>query len=178
TLTGHYPDPDTGPRDLVLRHRGGLTYRVPLLREGDSFTVEFSPGAMPRFGRTVPLAEGNWSISVAPPAQYGKAMVPARFDHAGLATLDEGPRTIGGRVYRFVATRYDVPLLVAAEERPGDERSAAGVWALSRTFYPAERKRPLRNATVLISYDGRSYSDSPRAVYQELVRRGHDRELV
>lgn len=178
TLTGHYPDPDTGPRDLVLRHRGGLTYRVPLLREGDSFTVEFSPGAMPRFGRTVPLAEGNWSISVAPPAQYGKAMVPARFDHAGLATLDEGPRTIGGRVYRFVATRYDVPLLVAAEERPGDERSAAGVWALSRTFYPAERARPLRNATVYVSFDGRSYSDNPRAIYEERVRRGDEGEHI
>ena len=100
------------------------------------------------------------------------------FDHAALDGLDEDPRTIGGRVYRFVATRYDVPVIVAAEDRPGDERSAAGVWALSRNFYPAERKRPLRNATVFISYDGRSYSDSPRAIYEELVRRGHDGEHV
>jgi len=178
-LSGRYPHPDDGERDLVLRHRTGLQLRVPLRRDGDEFSVEFRPNAMPRFGWDVPLAEGTWHISVAPRGKTGgSAMVPARFDHAALDGLDEDPRTIGGRVYRFVATRYDVPVIVAAEDRPGDERSAAGVWALSRNFYPAERKRPLRNATVFISYDGRSYSDSPRAVYEELVRRGHDGELV
>ncbi|ETK31176.1 CDP-glycerol glycerophosphotransferase family protein [Microbispora sp. ATCC PTA-5024] len=178
TLAGRYPDPDPGPRDLVLRHRGGLTIRVPLERDGDRFTVTLSPGAMPRFGWAVPLAEGTWNISVAPPGKYGPAMVPARFDHPGLDVLDEEPRTIGGRVYRFVATRFDVPVLVAAEDRPGDERSAAGLWALSRTFYPAERARPLRDATVYVSFDGRSYSDNPRAVYEERLRRGDEGEHI
>ncbi|MBP2707614.1 CDP-glycerol glycerophosphotransferase family protein [Microbispora sp. RL4-1S] len=178
TLTGRYPDPDPGPRDLVLRHRGGLTIRVPFERDGDDFTVRFSPGAMPRFGSTAPLAEGTWNVSVAPPGKYGPAMVPARFDHAGLDALDENPRTVDGRVYRFVATRFDVPVLVAAEDRPGDERSAAGLWALSRTFYQAERARPLREATVYVSFDGRSYSDNPRAVYEERLRRGDDGEHI
>ncbi|WP_169948786.1 CDP-glycerol glycerophosphotransferase family protein [Microbispora sp. H11081] len=177
-LTGRYPDPDDGPRDLVLRHRGGLTIRVPIERDGERFTVRLSPGAMPRFGSAVPLAEGTWNISVAPPGRYGPAMVPTRFDHAALDGLDEGPRTIGGRVYRFVATRYDVPVLVAAEDRPGDERSAAGVWALSRTFYPAERARPLREATVYVSFDGRAYSDNPRAIYEERLRRGDESEHI
>jgi CDP-glycerol glycerophosphotransferase len=178
TLTGRYPDPDLGPRDLVLRHRGGLTVRVPLVRDGDDFSVRLSPGAIPRFGSAVPLAEGSWNISVAPPDKYGPAMVPTRFDHAGLDALDENPRTIDGRVYRFVATRFDVPVLVAAEERPGDERSAAGLWALSRTYYPTERARPLREATVYVSFDGRSYSDNPRAVYEERLRRGDDSEHI
>ncbi|MEZ0076731.1 CDP-glycerol glycerophosphotransferase family protein [Planotetraspora sp. GP83] len=178
TLTGRYPDADPGPRDLVLRHRGGLTIRVPAERDGDRFSVRLSPGAMPRFGSSVPLSEGTWNLSVAPPDRYGPAMVPVRFDHAALDGLDESPRTISGRVYRFVATRFDVPVLVAAEDRPGDERSAAGVWALSRTFYPAERARPLREATVYASFDGRSYSDNPRAIYEERLRRGDEGEHI
>ncbi|MEV0969153.1 CDP-glycerol glycerophosphotransferase family protein [Microtetraspora glauca] len=178
TLTGTYPDPDPGPRDLLLRHRGGLIIRVPLRRDGEEFSVRIAPGAMPRFGSTVPLAEGVWSMSVAPPGKHGPAIAPTRFDHAGLDALDEEQRTVDGRVYRFVATRYDVPVLVAAEDRPGDERSAAGVWALSRNFYPAERARPLREAAVYVSYDGRSYSDSPRAIYEERLRRGDDSEHI
>ncbi|WP_433219181.1 CDP-glycerol glycerophosphotransferase family protein [Microtetraspora malaysiensis] len=178
TLTGRYPDPDPGPRDMLLRHRGGLIIRVPLQRDGEEFSVRLAPGAMPRFGGTVPLAEGIWSISVAPPGKHGAAVAPARFDHAGLDALDEERRTIDGRVYRFVATRYDVPVLVTAEDRPGDERSAAGVWALSRNFYPSERSQPLREAAVYVSSDGRSYSDSPRAIYEERVRRGDDSEHI
>ncbi|WP_433416059.1 CDP-glycerol glycerophosphotransferase family protein [Microtetraspora malaysiensis] len=178
TLTGRYPDPDPGPRDMLLRHRGGLIIRVPLQRDGEEFSVRLAPGAMPRFGGTVPLAEGIWSISVAPPGKHGPAVAPARFDHAGLDALDEERRTIDGRVYRFVATRYDVPVLVTAEDRPGDERSAAGVWALSRNFYPSERSQPLREAAVYVSSDGRSYSDSPRAIYEERVRRGDDSEHI
>ncbi|WP_433350499.1 CDP-glycerol glycerophosphotransferase family protein [Microtetraspora malaysiensis] len=178
TLTGRYPDPDPGPRDLLLRHRGGLIIRVPLQRDGEDFSVRLAPGAMPRFGGTAPLAEGTWSISVAPPGKHGPAIAPARFDHAGLDALDEERRTIDGRVYRFVATRYDVPVLVTAEDRPGDERSAAGVWALSRNFYPSERSQPLREAAVYVSFDGRSYSDSPRAIYEERVRRGDDSEHI
>ncbi|GIH27338.1 hypothetical protein Aph01nite_56480 [Acrocarpospora phusangensis] len=177
-LSGDYPDPEDGPRDLLLRHRGGLTFRVPLTREGTSFEVRLSPGAMPRFGGSVPLSEGTWNLSVAPPGKYGPAMVPVRVHHAALAGLDEDSRTIDGRVYRFVATRFDVPVLVAAEERPGDERSAAGLWSLSRNLYPAHRAKPVREATVYASFDGRAYSDNPRAIYEERLRRGDDSEHI
>jgi CDP-glycerol glycerophosphotransferase len=52
------------------------------------------------------------------------------------------------------------------------------VWALSRQFYQSERSKPLREATVYVSFDGRSYSDNPRAVYEERLRRGDDREHI
>src|SRR5690606_9613796 len=70
-LSGRYPHPDDGERDLVLRHRTGLQLRVPLRRDGDEFSVEFRPNAMPRFGWDVPLAEGTWHISVAPRGKTG-----------------------------------------------------------------------------------------------------------
>jgi CDP-glycerol glycerophosphotransferase len=175
TLAGSYPDTDPGQRELVLRQRAGLTYRVPLGRSGSEFSVRLAPGAMPRFGSTVALASGAWSLSVA----GGKGTTaPLRVDHRLLDTLDEGVHIVGDREYRLVATRFDVPVLVAAEHLPDDEKGAGGLWALRRVHYPAERRRELRDATVYVSFEGRSYSDSARAVYEERLRRGDAREHI
>ncbi|WP_275412212.1 CDP-glycerol glycerophosphotransferase family protein [Sphaerisporangium rufum] len=175
TLSGVYPDTEPGHRDLVLRQRAGMAYRVPLTRSGSSFSVRLSPGAMPRFGGTVALASGTWSLSVA----GGKGVTaPLRVDHPLLDDLDEGVHEVDGREYRLVATRFDVPVLTAAERTPDDEKGAGGLWSLRRVHYPAERRRELRDATVYISFDGRSYSDNARAVYEERLRRGDDREHI
>ncbi|MDH2429822.1 CDP-glycerol glycerophosphotransferase family protein [Sphaerisporangium sp. TRM90804] len=175
TLGGTYPDPDPGPRELVLRQRAGVTHRVPVTRAGAGFSVRLAPGAMPRFGDTAPLSSGVWSLAVA----GGKGTTaPLRVGHELLETLDEGVHVTGGRTYRLVATRFDVPVLVAAEHQPEDERGARGLWALRRVHYPDERRRELRDATVYASSDGRSYSDNARAVYEERLRRGDDREHI
>lgn len=179
TLEGDYPDPDPGPRELVLRHTSGLVFHVPLERDGARFSVRFTPNAMPRFGTTVPLPSGPWSMSVIGHAKgRGALNVPMRFDHSALATLDESPVEVDGRTYQVESTRFDVPMLVAAERVPDDEKGAAGNWGLSRVFYPAERTRELRDATVYVSFDGRFYADNPRAVYEERLRRGDDREHI
>ncbi|MEO3813777.1 CDP-glycerol glycerophosphotransferase family protein [Sphaerisporangium sp. B11E5] len=175
TLAGSYPDTEPGQRELVLRQRTGQTYRVPVRRSGAEFSVRLSPAAMYRFGGTVPLASGTWGLSMA----GGKGTTaPLRAGHDLLDTLDEDPRVVDGRSYRLVATRFDVPVLIAAEERPDDEKGAGGLWSLRRVHYPALRRTPLREATVYVSFDGRSYSDSARAVYEERLRRGDDREHI
>ncbi|GAA3822746.1 hypothetical protein GCM10022226_49020 [Sphaerisporangium flaviroseum] len=175
TLSGSYPDTDPGPRELVLRQRAGLSYRVPIERSGSEFSVRLAPTAMPRFGGTVALASGAWSLSVA----GGKGTTaPLRVGHDLLDTLDEGAHIVGDREHRLVATRFDVPVLVVAEHQPDDEKGAGGLWALRRVHYPAERRRELRDATVYVSFDGRSYSDNARAIYEERLRRGDDREHI
>ncbi|MFO7249327.1 MAG: CDP-glycerol glycerophosphotransferase family protein [Actinomycetes bacterium] len=179
TLTGDYPDPDPGPRELVLRHTSGLVFHVPLTREGTRFTARFAPGAMPRFGGTVVLPSGVWHMTVTGTTAKGRAVsVPVRFSHPALAGLDESPVEIAGRSYRIVSTRFDVPILVVAEKIPDDEKGAAGDWSLRRVFYPAERSREPWDATVYVSFDGRWYADSPRAIYEERLRRGDDREHI
>jgi CDP-glycerol glycerophosphotransferase len=175
TLAGTYPDPDPGPRALSLRHRTGLVYTVPMERSGDRFTLCLAPAAMPRFGAAVPLASGTWTLAIRHPA---REVVPFRVDHALLGSLDEEPRARDGREYRFVSTRYDVPLLSVAERRPDDEKGAAGLYGLQRAFYPAQRSQPLRDATVYVAYDGRQYEGNVRAIYEELIRRGDDREHI
>ncbi|MEV5411678.1 CDP-glycerol glycerophosphotransferase family protein [Thermopolyspora sp. NPDC052614] len=178
TLEGDYPDPDPGPRELVLRHTSGLTFHIPLERRGPRFSARLAPGAMPRFGGTVPLPSGPWSLTVNGLARGRPISVPVRFDHAALATLDESPVEVDGRTYQVESTRFDVPMIVAAERIPDDEKGAAGNWALRRVFYPAERTREPRDATVYVSFDGRFYADNPRAVYEERLRRGDDREHI
>jgi CDP-glycerol glycerophosphotransferase len=173
TLRGSYPDPEGAA--VTLRHRTGLTYTVPFERSGEDFTLRIPAAAMPRFGETVPLASGTWSLAVRHPS--GET-VPVRVDHAALPTLDEDPAALAGREYRLISTRFDVPVLSVAEQRPDDEKGAAGVYALRRAFYPAQRSAELTDATVYVAYDGRHYEGNVRAVYEEQVRRGDDREHI
>ncbi|MEV7907947.1 CDP-glycerol glycerophosphotransferase family protein, partial [Streptomyces anulatus] len=164
-----------GPAELTLKHRGGLVHTVPLERAEGRFSVRFTPSAMPRFGEAVPLGSGSWSMATRDPSGE---VVPFRVDHAILASLDEDPKVREGRAYRLLSTRFDVPVLSVAEERPDDEKGAGGLYALQRSFYPAQRARDLDDATVYVAYDGRQYEGNVRAIYEERVRRGDDREHV
>ncbi|WP_344858212.1 CDP-glycerol glycerophosphotransferase family protein [Planomonospora alba] len=178
-LEGSYPapggGPEGGPAELTLRHRSGLLHSVALERDGSRFRVRLTPAAMPRFGETAPLSSGNWSIAVR---EASGEIVPVRMGHAALAALDESPHTVAGREYRLISTRFDVPVLVVAESLPDDEKGPGGLHLLQRSFYPAQRGRELTDATVYVAYDGRQYEGNVRAVYEERVRRGDDREHV
>ncbi|SNT54966.1 CDP-glycerol glycerophosphotransferase [Streptosporangium subroseum] len=171
-LEGSYPG--SGPAELSLKHRTGLIYTVPLERADSRFSVRFAPAAMPRFGDTVPLISGSWSMVV----RDGREMVPVRVDHAILDGLDEAPRIRDGREYRLISTRFDVPVLAVSENLPDDEKGAGGLYSLRRAFYPAERARELTDATVYVASDGRQYEGNVRAIYEERVRRGDDREHI
>ncbi|MEV4471583.1 CDP-glycerol glycerophosphotransferase family protein [Nonomuraea sp. NPDC049504] len=171
-LRGHYPDAE-GPRTLTLRHRSGLSYLLPMERSGADFSVRVEPNAMDRFGEAVPLSSGTWNMSLRHPSGE---IVPLRMDHAALPGLDEEPRTLGGHVFRMISTRFDVPVITVEEDRPAEERGVAGTHVLRRVFYPAQRTEPLRESTVYVVNDGRLYADSVRAIYEERLRRGDDRE--
>ncbi|MFI6904273.1 CDP-glycerol glycerophosphotransferase family protein [Nonomuraea sp. NPDC050394] len=173
-LRGSYPDA-AGARTLTLRHRSGLTYTAAMERSEDQFTVRLTPATMDRFGESVPLASGTWNLSMRHPSGE---IVPVRMDHAALGALDEDPRTIGGHAFRMVSTRFDVPVVIAEEARPADEKGVAGTHVLRRVFYPAQRTEPLNDATVYVANDGRLYSDSVRAIYEERLRRGDEREHI
>ncbi|WP_084957511.1 CDP-glycerol glycerophosphotransferase family protein [Thermoactinospora rubra] len=173
-LRGKYPD-KAGATHLSLRHRSGLMYTLPMARTGDDFEVRLTPSAMDRFGEAVPLASGTWTMSVRHPSGE---IVPVRMEHTALPGLDEDPRTVGGRSYRLVSTRFDVPVVMVEEVRPADEKGVAGNHQLRRVFYPAQRTQPLREATVYVVNDGRLYADSVRAVFEERLRRGDDGEHI
>ncbi|MEU4545170.1 CDP-glycerol glycerophosphotransferase family protein [Nonomuraea dietziae] len=173
-LRGEYPDAE-GARRMSLRHRSGLMYHADMARSGDAFTVRLKPSEMERFGELVPMPSGTWNLSVRHPTGE---IVPVRVSHAALPELDETRHSFAGRGYRFVSTRFDVPVLMAEESRPADEKGVAGTHVLRRVFYPAQRGEPLNDSTVYVVNDGRHYADSVRAIYEERLRRGDDREHI
>ncbi|WP_235995263.1 CDP-glycerol glycerophosphotransferase family protein [Nonomuraea montanisoli] len=173
-LRGRYPDA-SGQRVLTLRHRSGLCYGIPMERDGEEFTARITPAALERFGESVPLSSGTWNMSIRHPSGE---IVPLRMDHAALPGLDEAPRELAGHAFRMVSTRFDVPVITVEEVLPADEKGVAGTHVLRRVFYPAQRTEPLNDATVYVVNDGRLYADSVRAVYEERVRRGDDREHI
>ncbi|MEV0195365.1 CDP-glycerol glycerophosphotransferase family protein [Nonomuraea sp. NPDC050691] len=173
-LRGRYPDAP-GHRVLTLRHRSGLCYGIPMERDGEEFTARITPSALDRFGESVPLSSGTWNMSTRHPSGE---IVPLRMDHAALPGLDEEPRELGGHAFRMISTRFDVPVITVEEVRPADEKGVAGTHVLRRVFYPAQRTEPLNDATVYVVNDGRLYADSVRAVYEERLRRGDDREHI
>ncbi|MDR8412735.1 CDP-glycerol glycerophosphotransferase family protein [Nonomuraea sp. 3-1Str] len=173
-LRGSYPDAP-GHRVLTLRHRSGLCYGIPMERDGENFSVRITPSAMDRFGESLPLSSGTWNLSTRHPSGE---IVPLRMDHAALPGLDEEPRELGGHAFRMVSTRFDVPVIAVEESRPADEKGVAGTHVLRKVFYPAQRTEPLTDATVYVVNDGRLYADSVRAVYEERLRRGDDREHI
>ncbi|NED88561.1 hypothetical protein G3I76_51865, partial [Streptomyces sp. SID11233] len=72
----------------------------------------------------------------------------------------------------------DFPQLNCLSELGTHERGAYHQARLRRDVYEAGRSKPLRDAVLFISYNGKQYSDSPRAVHEELVRRGSDLEQL
>ncbi|WP_431895932.1 CDP-glycerol glycerophosphotransferase family protein [Nonomuraea sp. bgisy101] len=173
-LRGDYPDAE-GARRLSLRHRSGLMFHADMIRSGDEFTVRLAPSEMERFGERTPMPSGTWNLSVRHPTGE---IVPVRVSHAALPTLDESQHSFSGRGYRLVSTRFDVPVLMAEESRPADEKGVAGTHVLRRVFYPAQRAEPIQESTVYVVNDGRHYADSVRAIYEERLRRGDDREHI
>jgi CDP-glycerol glycerophosphotransferase len=64
-------------------------------------------------------------------------------------------------------------VLVVGRDLDEDERGAFHQRRLQEVVYPAARaEQPLRDAVVYASFGGRQYSDSPRAIHEELARRG------
>ncbi|MBW8487394.1 CDP-glycerol glycerophosphotransferase family protein [Actinomadura parmotrematis] len=163
TLPAALPD---GPAELVLRpHRGGRDRRFPMRRTGDSFTAEFDPAAVASLAGTLPLPWGAYDLCAA----AGDALVPLRLDAAPL-----GPPPpeweAAGRTFALRRAPGDRVRLAVSTDHPEAERTAAARRALVEERYPLLRAEPLRDAVLFDSYFGRQYSDSPRAILEELRR--------
>ncbi|WP_283135618.1 CDP-glycerol glycerophosphotransferase family protein [Rhizohabitans arisaemae] len=152
-----------GARRLVLRHPSGLLQAFPVERAGNRFEVRFAPTRTPLFGTPVPLASGTWELEIG-----GE---PVRYDHRAIDDLTEAPVVVDGRRHTLRVKGADTAVLTVAEEKPDEERDKAGRRALLEEFYPEWRERPLRDAVAYVCWNGQQYSDSVRAVYEELVRR-------
>ncbi|NEA76250.1 CDP-glycerol:glycerophosphate glycerophosphotransferase [Streptomyces sp. SID13588] len=173
-IEGELPARTPEGAELVLRHG---THRAeaafPVTADGDRFSVTVRPAeAAPTEGhwylhlRTGSAENtdvtGETPVHVAPcafPSLPLPLPVPTQLPDADRAlTLD---RRCHDQLF------LDAGPTVAPEDR-GPYRGRL----LRERHYPQARARTLRDTVLYSSFDGRQYSDSPRAVHEELVRRG------
>ncbi|MFE6667680.1 CDP-glycerol glycerophosphotransferase family protein [Streptomyces sp. NPDC057697] len=175
-LEGTFPDLPERPVELVARHGGhGEEAVLPLTSSGDAgarrFRAAFRPDAVEGPGGALPLGQGAWGLFLREKgARDGAADTPLRIPAAAHRTLPAA-RTLAGRTYVVERRCHDQllidsgPVLTAGERGPRAQR-------LLRRTYRARRGAPLRDTVLYSSFDGRQYSDSPRAVHEEVARRG------
>ncbi|MCQ4212952.1 bifunctional glycosyltransferase/CDP-glycerol:glycerophosphate glycerophosphotransferase [Streptomyces longispororuber] len=168
-LAGSYPA--TGHRELVLVHSGHDEEAVlPVTLADGRFETVVRPHAVTGPAGTLPLAEGNWYLFLREPGDAGPdgrvplLVAPAR--HADLPLV----RARYGRDFTVQRRHHDQLLVTSGSALPERDRGR-GAQAALRERYAAQRTLPRRDAVLYVSFDGRQYSDSPRAVHEELAAR-------
>ncbi|EST22194.1 hypothetical protein N566_26750, partial [Streptomycetaceae bacterium MP113-05] len=177
-LEGELPRSVPAGLEAVWQHSGHRQeVTVPLERHGDRFATRLSPADAAPGG--LPLRQGRWFPFLRPVgAGTREHDLPVRLDPGLLDTLPQRCEGSGAGARTFTAERrYGERLFLhSGSDLEPTERGAYGQHRLSTLHYPEARRLPLRDAVLYHSFDGRQYSDSPRAVHEELVRRGTDVE--
>ncbi|WP_141580778.1 bifunctional glycosyltransferase/CDP-glycerol:glycerophosphate glycerophosphotransferase [Actinomadura sp. WMMA1423] len=204
TLTGGFADPEDRPDHFVLRRRrSGDEHRIPVTWEngtsqengatqqsgttpeggspgdggttgqGARFTASFTPAMMRVFGTDLPLSSGTWDLVAR--ARCGEVAVVV--EREAIPDLPEWHRA-GTHEFEVGVQQIDALVLHSRPALEEDERGGHAQVLLWQRDYPVYLRSPLADAVVFSSYGGSQYSCSPRAIYEELVRRDIDLECV
>ncbi|MFE6159358.1 CDP-glycerol glycerophosphotransferase family protein [Streptomyces sp. NPDC056486] len=175
-IEGSHPDTAARAGELMLVHGGhGDEAVAPVRIEGGRFTAKLRPEAVPGPGGTLPLAEGRWNLFLREPGESD----PEQYTPVCVAPGKGGElplvRTRSGRDISLKRHAHDGLHLRSGSSLPMADRGGPRQRRL-REVYAARRGGPLRDAVLYCSFDGRQYSDSPRAVHEHLVAKGADLE--
>ncbi|MCW3008321.1 MAG: putative glycosyltransferase [Solirubrobacterales bacterium] len=155
--------------ELVLSGRDhGGEHTVALNADGAGSRIRVPVGRMPSLDGGRRIAPGTWELRVRDQDGARERAVVAggplrdrlplamALEHGALALVPEAQQRLS--------------LVVQRDLRP-DERGPYNRGRLRRHVYGANRCEPVRDIVAYSSFGGRQYSDSPRAIHQELVRR-------
>ncbi|MGW3038788.1 CDP-glycerol glycerophosphotransferase family protein [Kitasatospora sp. NPDC001159] len=173
-LSGSFPLPGAHRWELVVRHHWREEEHV--------YPVEISDGrfrtALPAvptasFAGRVPLAAGTWSVffrpvgvPVADLPDSSALVTPGCFAALPLEVESRGKRIgLERRYHDGLSLESHAALL--PEERAGYRQRL-----LRTDHYPTARQLPVRDTVLYNAGHGSVYADSPKAIHQELVRRG------
>jgi CDP-glycerol glycerophosphotransferase len=161
------------PQELVLVAADyGDEYSFPLHCEGTRFEARIAPAQVESLAGTLPLRAGNWTLFVRAARAGGAAVrTPVVLSHA---LYDQLPisTVVGRKPFALGMTKYDRAFIAVELDLDEDERGPYNQRELRENVYVTRRTEPLRDAVIYTSFHGRQYSDSPRAIHEELVRRG------
>lgn len=143
-------------------------------RIGDGFTTVFPVLRLAGPDGPHPLASGSWELFRADPATGTavRAFVARGCPAAVEAARLEEPLDVRLWVDRHSLVSMQVHVLPLAE------RGSYAQEQLRRGPYRRALNAPLRDLVLFESWQGKQYSDNPRALAEEALRRGDPRDLV
>ncbi|MEU5215989.1 CDP-glycerol glycerophosphotransferase family protein [Streptomyces sp. NPDC020807] len=145
--------------------------KIPLTLNADgTFEATFRPSRMSGANGNLPLKAGRWIFRLDG-AQETDPQLTVVADRLAVAQFPlEG--SADGRDYRLEVHWQDHAQLNCLPDLNDKESGANRQYQLRQEVYEAGRKLPLREQVLYISYNGKQFSDSPRALHEELLRRG------
>jgi CDP-glycerol glycerophosphotransferase len=177
TLAGTFPAAVGGEFEALLRRRGSTDqHQLPMHRDGDRFSIACTASAMPLFGTAMPLRDGAWDFFVRRAGVAEAEEITLRFDHSKLSGIDDQKLIVGPKTFRFTTTGYDQPILTVGAALRLAEQGRVQRRMLRSMYYPLQQKMPLKDEVLFVSWKGKQCGDNPRAIADELRRRGDDRE--
>ncbi|QKW39210.1 CDP-glycerol glycerophosphotransferase family protein [Actinomadura sp. NAK00032] len=176
TLRGDFADPEGRPDHFVLRRRrSGDEHRVPVTWEEDRFSAALTPAAMAVFGTDLPLSSGTWDVLARARSADGEVAVVV--EREAIPALPAWRRE-GTHEFEVGVHQIDALALHSRPAYGDDERGGHAQVQLWQRDYPVYLRSPLADIAVFCSYAGTQHSCSPKAIYEELLRRDTDVECV
>src|SRR4051812_25022199 len=169
-LSGDLPA-GSGALELVLVARDyGDLWSFPAQRDDSHFSATLSPAHTRSLAGTLPLREGKWDLYARDAgADEAAPRVPVAISRELYERLPV-TTTAGRKPFALTAAYDDRAVLVVERDLEEAESGQYHQRLLREQVYVARRQEPLRDAVLYTSFDGRQYSDSPRAIHEELVR--------
>ncbi|MFJ8928968.1 CDP-glycerol glycerophosphotransferase family protein [Streptomyces sp. NPDC102364] len=158
-------------RELVLRARNRADERLGRIdwHPDGTFTASFDPSVMGGASGGLPLKAGRWNLFLV--GEVDEPRTPFVIDRLALPQFPLHSE-LKGRRYWLENRWEDFPQLNCRSELGDDERGPYRQLQLHREVYvPMRANEPLRDQVFYLSYNGKQFSDSPRAMYEELIRR-------
>lgn len=185
TVKGRFVAPADEPYELVLHDAHGAEFSYPVTRDGDRFASTFEPVLPESYAGRTTLPKGRWWPTLRPLAQGGTTAGLLGVDRGApvqLAptALHAGPHaiTVQGRRMRVEARFYDRMVLVADPLLSPHDRSRYAQRVTRYETYPAQRALPVKDIVVYDTHQGNGAGDAPRAIHEELLRRGEKLDHV
>ncbi|GAA3177196.1 MULTISPECIES: bifunctional glycosyltransferase/CDP-glycerol:glycerophosphate glycerophosphotransferase [Streptomyces] len=170
-LAGVLPAAAPPATELVLAHTAhAAEWAFATTHDGERFHCALPLAALDSPGGPLPLPAGRWALRLRA-AGADTPDVPVRFAPSVLDGLPAS-RAVRGKPFTLDRRDHDEVCLTAGVTLPVTDRGPYRRRVLRETHYPLHRGRPLRDAILYSSFGGRAYGDSPRAVHEELIRRG------
>jgi CDP-glycerol glycerophosphotransferase len=171
TIEGGFPQGGNGQGQLRLRHDWTEEQvHQPVRIVGGRFTARVPCVPAAPFSGRVPLTSGSWELSLTDRTD-NPAGIPLRMSMRSHGHIPAEAEVRGARLTldRSGCDRLALQVHPALSPREG---SAHRQHRLRTSGYPAARRRPLRDAVLYDVFGGKKFGDSPRALHEELVRRG------